>query len=76
MSENDVALVSKCIAALCGQVGIVDVERFIYLVRNESFDYTNWQREYYDKISPDELDSALDKFSAAHEFKGSKAQPV
>ena len=70
MSENDVALVGKCAALLCEQVGIVETERFIYLIRNEAFDYTRWQREHYDGISPDELDAALDQFSADNEFKG------
>lgn len=76
MSENNIALVSRCMDILCDQVGIVDTERFIYIMRSEAFDYTKWQREHYDNISPDELDTAVDKFSSEHEFKGSKAKVI
>ena len=76
MSENNIALVSKCMDILCSQVGIVDAERFIYIMRSEAFDYTKWQRDYYDNISPDELNAAVDRFSAEHEFKGSKANII
>lgn len=76
MSENNIALVSKCMDILCSQVGIVDTERFIYIMRSEAFDYTKWQRDHYDNISPDELNAAVDRFSAEHEFKGSKAKVI
>ena len=76
MSENNIALVSRCMDILCNQVGIVDAERFIYIMRSESFDYTKWQCDHYDNISPDELDTAVDKFSSEHKFKGSKAKII
>ena len=76
MSENNIALVSRCMDILCSQVGIVDTERFIYIIRSEAFDYTKWQRDYYDNISPDDLNAAVDRFSAEHEFKGSKAKVI
>ena len=76
MSENNIALVSKCMDILCSQVGIVDAERFIYIMRSEAFDYTKWQRDHYDNISPDELNAAVDRFSAENEFKGSKAKII
>ena len=76
MSENNIALVSRCMDILCSQVGIVDTERFIYIMRSEAFDYTKWQRDHYDNISPDELNAAVDRFSAENEFKGSKAKVI
>lgn len=76
MSENNIALVSRCMDILCNQVGIVDTERFIYIMRSEAFDYTKWQRDHYDNISPNELDAAVDKFSSEHQFKGSKAKII
>ena len=76
MSENNIALVSRCMDILCSQVGIVDAERFIYIMRSEAFDYTKWQRDHYDNISPNELNAAVEKFSAENEFKGSKAKVI
>lgn len=76
MSDSNVALVSKCMDVLCNHVGIVEAERFIYIIRNESFDYTKWQREHYDAMTPDEIDNALEKYSATHPFQGKKAQII
>ncbi|MBQ4225825.1 MAG: hypothetical protein II773_08875 [Oscillospiraceae bacterium] len=76
MSENNMALVSKCMDILCKQVGIVDAERFIYIMRSDTFDYTKWQREHYDMISPEELDNAFEKYSEEHRFGGNKAEII
>lgn len=37
------------------------------------FDYTKWQREHYDSISPDELKAAVTEHGKDHPFKGKKA---
>ena len=37
---------------------------------NEAFDYTEWQREYFDKISPEKLDSDMDSYFAEHSYSG------
>lgn len=76
MIESNVALVSKCMDILCDHVGIVEAERFIYIIRNESFDYTKWQREHYDAMTPEEIDHALEKHSAQHPFQGQKARII
>ena len=72
MSDN-VALVSKCMDVLCRQVGIVEAERFIYLVRSESFDYTKWQRSHFDAMSREEINEGLEAYSKEHPFRGKKA---
>lgn len=33
-------------------LGIVDAERFLVHVRGDDFDYTKWQREYFDVKIP------------------------
>ena len=76
MTESDGSLVSKCMDVLCDQVGIVETERFIFLIRNESFDYTKWQQEHYDPIPPEGIDIAVKKHSETHPFKGKKARLI
>ena len=49
-----------------------DAEKFLFLIRSEAFDYTKWQRDYFDAMSPDEIDKAVDRFSAENEFNGKK----
>lgn len=73
MTNNNVALISKCMNLLRSNVGIVDAEKFLFLMRSEAFDYTKWQRDYFDEMSPDEIDKAVDRFSAENEFNGKKA---
>ena len=51
----------------------VDSEAFIAAVIRERFDYTKWQREHYDTMTPDEIFSQLEEHSARHPFKGKKA---
>ena len=36
-------------------LGEVETERFIYLVKREHFDYTEWQRTLWDDMTVDEV---------------------
>ena len=72
MNENIVITANRCMDAIRENVGTVELEQFIYYIRSQSFDYTKWQREHYDKISPDELYESLKEYSKNHTFKGKK----
>jgi len=53
---------------LAEQLGLVDAERFIALLRREPFDYTQWRQELY-------KDVPLDKFlkDAQEEYRDGMA---
>lgn len=70
---SDTALMNKCMDILREQVGIVEAERFVYIMRTDAFDYTEWQREHFDNMTHDEIDAEVDKHSKEHPFKGEKA---
>ena len=36
-------------------LGEVETERFIYLIKKEHFDYTEWQRTLWDDMTVDEV---------------------
>ena len=72
MIDNSLVM-KKCMDILCKTVGIVEAERFIYLIKTESFDYTQWQREYYDAIPEDVLKNDIEKFCSENPFNGKKA---
>jgi len=36
-------------------LGEVETERFIYLIKREHFDYTEWQRSLWDDLTIDEV---------------------
>ena len=48
--QNDNVLKSRGMKILAESLGLVEAERFITLVKRESFDYTKWQRELYKDI--------------------------
>ena len=73
MSENMAATVSKCMDVIREQVGTVELETFIYYIRSQAFDYTKWQRDYYDGKAPEEIFAALEKHGTEHPFQGKKA---
>ena len=54
-------------------VGTVETEAFIYYIQNQSFDYTRWQKEHYDTMTPEAIYQSLEEHSADHPFQGKKA---
>ncbi|MBR6080159.1 MAG: hypothetical protein IKP60_08390 [Treponema sp.] len=45
-----VELLSRGMECLVQAMGVVEAEYFIAAVQRERFDYTKWQREYFDKM--------------------------
>ena len=63
-------LYSQGMKVLCDFFGIVNAEIFISLVKNDKCDYTEWRRDYYDKMAPDEYFSDVREFAKTHPYKG------
>ena len=74
--ENIAVTADRCMEAIREHVGTVELEAFIYYVRSQAFDYTKWQREHYDVISPDELYAAIEEHSRRHPFQGKKSTVI
>ena len=53
MSENE--LTAKCMNILFDQVGLVEAERFVYILNRDNFDYTEWQKDLFAGESVDSL---------------------
>ena len=45
-----IELLSRGMECLIETMGVVEAEYFIAAVRRERFDYTKWQRDYFDKL--------------------------
>ncbi len=56
MMSNMVDIMDKGFACLVEKLGVVNAERFIAMVKRESFDYTIWQREYFGNMELEEID--------------------
>ena len=54
----------------------MEAERFIFPVKAENFDYTRWQKDYFDSKSRDELDREMEYYFASHPYQGASAKII
>lgn len=47
--KPDTLILHEGMIALKQQLGIIDTEKFISLILKEKFDYTEWQKELWNK---------------------------
>lgn len=45
--NNPVEILDQGFACLVENLGVVNAEHFIALIKRDNFDYTVWQREYF-----------------------------
>lgn len=51
---------------LAENMGIIETEKFISLIKAEDFDYTEWQRNYFDRKSREEIDAEMSEYFEVH----------
>lgn len=71
--ENMVEILDQGFACLVDHLGVIDAEYFISLIKRDDFDYTVWQREYFDKMESGEFAAKASAYADSHPFTG-KAQ--
>ena len=47
---------------------VIDAERFVSLIKRDDFDYTVWQREYFDKMEPGEFGAKAKSSKSTNRF--------
>lgn len=52
MMESTSEIMNKGMKCLMEQMGIIEAERFISVIIRVKFDYTKWQRDYFDAKTP------------------------
>lgn len=70
MSPSTAEIMSRGMKCLMEQLGVVDAERFVATVIREKFDYTCWQREYFDGKSPEEICREAEIFEEKNPYTG------
>ena len=73
---NTAELKARAMKLLADELGIVEAEHFISLVSREKFDYTTWQREFYDVMKPGEFAEKAYLYSVSHPYGGSAKKLV
>ena len=53
--NSAVEIMDTGFACLVERLGVVDVERFVAMIKRDSFDYTIWRREYFDKMDLEQI---------------------
>ena len=48
IATGTIDIMDKGISCLIASLGVLDTERFISFIIREKFDYTKWQRNYFD----------------------------
>jgi len=68
--NNTMEIYDKGLACLIDNLGVVQAEEFIMTVKSESFDYTKWQREFYDALPEGDFMKRSREYAAEHEYHG------
>ncbi|MBR4474941.1 MAG: hypothetical protein IKS55_15065 [Oscillospiraceae bacterium] len=71
MSSNTIELMNRGMECLTEALGVVDAEQFISVIIRERFDYTKWQRQYFDRMVPGEFHENVVKYAVVHPYTGS-----
>ena len=70
MNTTTSEIMRRGMECLTKQMGIVEAEQFISVIIREKFDYTNWQREYFDAKTPEEISKEASEYEESHPFTG------
>lgn len=68
--NNTIDILDQGFACLVENLGVVNAEYFIALIKRDDFDYTVWQREYFDKMALGEFAANASAFAKNHPYTG------
>lgn len=68
MMESMTEIMNKGMKCLTQHLGSIEAEQFISIIIREKFDYTKWQREYFDAKSPEAISNEASSFENSHPF--------
>ena len=70
MTNSMTEIMNRGMKCLTEQMGIIEAEQFISLIIREKFDYTKWQRDYFDAKTPEAISEEASLFEKSHPFTG------
>ena len=70
MMESMTEIMNKGMKCLTQHLGSIEAEQFISIIIREKFDYTKWQREYFDEMSPERISQEAEKFEQDGPYTG------
>ena len=70
MITNRDDIMNRGMQCLTDAMGVVDAEQFISIKIRERFDYTKWQRQYFDAMQPNEFHEKTLVYAKTHPYNG------
>lgn len=70
MIPNTVDIMNRGMECLTEKLGVVEAEHFISILIREKFDYTKWQRQYFDAMAPGEFNQKSLEYAWKHPYTG------
>ncbi len=68
--KNTTQILERGFMSLVENLGVIDAEYFISLIKREDFDYTIWQRAYFDNMAPGEFAGNASRYANEHPYIG------
>lgn len=68
--NSAVELMDAGFECLVERLGVVDAERFVAMIKRDSFDYTLWRREYFDKMDLNQVSEEAATYAKSHPHNG------
>lgn len=69
-------VMARGMSCLVDNLGLIEAEEFISVIMREHFDYTKWQREYFDRMSAEELHRRAVDYERNHPYNGSAKEII
>ncbi len=63
-------IIDRGFSCLVEKLDVVDAERFIALIKRDDFDYTVWQREYFDSMESGQIMEEASAYAKSHPHNG------
>ena len=67
--KSDMIIRNEGMKALFDRLDLVEAERFIMLIKMDSFDYTKWQENLFEDMSIEEISENAAKLRQANDSK-------
>jgi len=75
MDKHSEEIYNRGLEALVRDLGVIQAEEFISVIKRENFDYTKWRRDYFGGMKDGEFTKAAAEYGKAHPYKG-KAEVI
>ena len=70
MNMNTSEVMNRGMECLVEKLGLIEAEYFISVIIREQFDYTKWQREYFDRMPMTKLHNDAVSYAQNHPYRG------